>query len=119
MDFGLKNIIEYRESGSGSAIDALPFITELPRRRLPDSEKEMVIAYLRNNSFIQWKNFGKPLTDAFVGQDMPAWGYVLTDGEYTWTDDLVIYVERYDVELPRSFVEHVKQQSGRISGNSA
>jgi hypothetical protein len=32
----------------------------------------------------------------------------MTDGTWVWPSDLAFYVERYHVELPTDFVEHVR-----------
>lgn len=37
-----------------------------------------------------------------------------TDGQWMWPRDLAYYVEKYHVELPEEFVNHMRQQDWRV-----
>lgn len=36
--------------------------------------------------------------------------YMMNDGIYTWRSDVIYYVEKYDMELPEDFIQHVLSQ---------
>jgi hypothetical protein len=36
---------------------------------------------------------------------------ILTDGKYSWFSDLVYYLQRYHIELPEEFVNHIRKQN--------
>lgn len=42
---------------------------------------------------------------------------MMTDGIYAWRFVVIYYVERYDMELPEEFVEHVLKQKIGLNAN--
>lgn len=46
-----------------------------------------------------------------VGLEPP---HLRTDGAYVWPSDLLYYVRRYHVQLPRSFVVHARRNGWRV-----
>ena len=40
--------------------------------------------------------------------------HVLTDGTWVWYEDLAYYVEKYHVQLPNEFIEHMKMNNWTV-----
>lgn len=113
------SVLDYKEQKQIVPSDcSLPSIRNLPTEKLPDDVKEKTLDYMFNNDFRHWYMLGGYAdTDAFTGNSMPTYSTQLNDGEYTWFDNLAMYVLRYDVKLPQSFVDHVLsfyEQDGEI-----
>ena len=43
--------------------------------------------------------------------------YMMSDGKYGWRSDVIYYVEKYDMELPEEFVQHVLNQKIGLNAN--
>ena len=39
--------------------------------------------------------------------------FLMSDGTYGWRSDVIYYVEKYDMELPEDFVQHVLAKIGK------
>ena len=39
---------------------------------------------------------------------------ILTDGEWCWTEDLIYYVEKYNLRLSEEFVRHMKKNEWKV-----
>lgn len=66
-----------------------------------------IVQYLRNGG----KETGisaKPSVDCFTGKRIPnGYSTFYNDGEYSWKDVLIYYIEQYNLRLPDEFVKHV------------
>ena len=65
-----------------------------------------VVAYLRCGT--RYLVSPGPVRDVFDPTRFAGTASVLTDGVFAWPDALAHYVERYDVELPAAFEEHMR-----------
>ncbi len=70
-----------------------------------NSNKETIVRYLNNCWCIgRLKTIAKDeVTDESLGMGME----VMTDGKYLWHNTLGYYVDKYDIVLPKNFVEHI------------
>jgi len=41
----------------------------------------------------------------------------MTDGKWLWPGDLAYYVENYDLQLPKEFVEYMKEKNWKVPDN--
>jgi hypothetical protein len=98
----LKVIGAFREMGydddDPSLVDA--------RGKRGSEHKEQVVSYLRSGtSYIVSPG---PVADFFNTSQYAGTAGIRTDGVYAWPDFLAHYVERYDVELPADFEQHMR-----------
>ena len=98
-----QSIISFKPSHSTD------FLVNSSILRLSDNTKAHVLFYLANNEFRALSVIGKHIRNIFTQEEINAYGTVLDDGEYTWSDDLWIYVQNYDLELPQRFVDKVER----------
>ncbi|NLG53942.1 MAG: AraC family transcriptional regulator [Clostridiales bacterium] len=82
--------------------DPYPSIWELVSET-PFPEKKAVLFYLRCGSTTA--NWNKDAIDVISGEVIAKRIQCMTDGEYHWWSDLPYYVERYNIELPRAFID--------------
>lgn len=88
--------------------DAENFICRLPRERMSDEAKDMVLNYLNNADFRFLSSWHMPSTDPFNGKHMWDKGILFHDkSKFCWTDKLSLYVRDHDVKLPDDFIQHV------------
>jgi len=83
-----------------------PSIKELINK--PIKEKEKVIKYMKNCKITS----ASPaiITDLINPKIKFAELYSMTDGKYAWRSDVIYYVEKYDMELPEKFIQHILSQ---------
>lgn len=83
-----------------------PSINDLINK--PIREKEKIIAYMRNCKI----EAVSPaiVTDLIDKKSKIPELYTMTDGKYAWRSDVIYYVEKYDMELPEEFIQHVLKQ---------
>jgi hypothetical protein len=107
---GLIPVGFFRELLSGEP-DA-PSIVEARGKRPPHHKAE-VVAYLRaGEPTFMWMTTAGP---DYFSPDLTFGGdSIHTDGVYGWPSTLEAYVERYDVELPAAFEEHMRRNEWRI-----
>lgn len=100
-----KPVLQYKEG----KFPNVPSITLFSRKPLDASTKEIVIAYMRKPELeSNWKVLSAPMDiDSFTGEGLGTFFQSYGDDEYSWTDDLTAYVDKYDIELPQEFIEHV------------
>ena len=56
------------------------------------------------------------LYDAFSNEKIPYESLVMTDGYFRWSSELLYYVEKYNLILPKEFVDRVnKDKTVKIS----
>lgn len=41
----------------------------------------------------------------------------MTDGKWLWPGDLAYYVENYDLQLPKEFIEYMKEKDWKVPDN--
>lgn len=70
-----------------------------------DYDKAKVIAYL--NSFERYAACPKILHDCITGEEICQSFNVITDGEYEWCSFLLYYIDRYNIALPKEFIETI------------
>ena len=86
--------------------DKYPSIKELINK--PIKEKEEVIEYMRKSKVIaQASAVGKDLINP---NNKTLELSLMTDGDYEWRSDIIYYVEKYDMELPEDFINHILSQ---------
>lgn len=90
-----------REYGSGD----LPSIYELVSDT-PDEKKELILDYLRTNPAVFCPGIVYDLLNA---SDVIGDGSIYRDDVYYWPDYLAAYVEKYNVQLPKEFRDHILQ----------
>lgn len=74
----------------------------------PIKEKEKVIEYMKKCRI----EAASPaiVTDLIDSKNRITELYSMTDGKYAWRSDVIYYVEKYDMELPEDFIQHVLNQ---------
>lgn len=70
-----------------------------------DYDKGKIVNYLQNGK--KESICPKNTYDIISGKMIATFFYVLTDGEYVWKSDLPYYVDKYNIELPKNFIEKV------------
>ena len=73
----------------------------------PIQQKNTILNYVFSDSFLKYSSFGLSETDKYTGEKIPCYGNVYTDGDYSWSDLLGIYLILHNIELPDSFIEHI------------
>lgn len=69
------------------------------------TNKEIIVHYLNNC----WCVGTAPSIekDALTGESLGMGIEIMTDGKYVWHNTLGYYVDKYDIVLPKEFVEHM------------
>lgn len=83
-----------------------PSIKELINK--PVKEKEKVIEYMKKCKVVA-------IAPAIVRDLINPNNKInelclMTDGKYEWRSDIIYYVEKYDMELPEEFIQHILSQ---------
>ena len=97
----MKILNQYKEFGRGMGFPSMKdFFQE---NKYENQDK--IVAYLKA---------GKPVMvqtsvakDVFTGAHLGTEKVFLSDGTYGWNSDLVYYVEKYNLKLPKEFEKHV------------
>ena len=92
--------------------DALPLSEAVPtiegaRGLLIPEEKDGILRYLRSGQpLIMIAGIARDLIDP----SSPVIGtkHVITDGEWAWTEDVIHYVDKYDLAPPMGFVQRMR-----------
>lgn len=76
----------------------------------PMKEKTRVLHYMKTAPVISAAAAAMRdvLTEEFTGREL----LVHSDGEYLWRSDATYYVEKYDMELPQEFIQHILEVEG-------
>jgi hypothetical protein len=105
----LERVGFYREMPHGDPTD--PSLADA-RADAPDPHQEVVAAYLAaGHVYIATPGMA---VDALDGKTPIGPPHYLTDGIHVWPGDVAHYVRRYNVRLPRSFVDHVVAHGGEV-----
>lgn len=86
--------------------DKYPSIKTLIHK--PINEKEKVIQYMKRSAIIA----AAPaiVRDVLNPEIKIPELLLMSDGKYQWRSDIIYYVEKYDLELPEEFINHVLEQ---------
>jgi hypothetical protein len=71
----------------------------------PIKEKEKVIKYMKECKITAVAP--ARVTDLINPEMKISELCMMTDGKYEWRSDVIYYVEKYDMELPEEFIQHV------------
>lgn len=66
---------------------------------LPSPFKNQIISYLNNGEVTLVSPTS--VTDVFSGERICQTNCILTDGEYSWSNSLGYYVEKYNLQIPK------------------
>jgi len=83
--------------------DKYPSIMELINK--PIREKEKVLRYMKKSEIVAVAP--ARLRDVINPENIIPDLFAMSDGIYGWRSDVIYYVEKYDMELPEEFVQHV------------
>jgi hypothetical protein len=98
--------------GSMPVSDAKSFLAQTAGLLSVD-EKPSVLNYLRSGRKIIL--IAGPARD-LLDENMPliGSGHVFTDGIWQWTEDVLFFIENYDVAPPNDFLESMRSSNWRI-----
>lgn len=72
------------------------------------NEKDKIIKYLSNGkSVLASPEIHK---DIVTGAKIPLKLEIMTDGKYTWSTEIIYYVDKYNLRLKKEFEEYVLNQ---------
>ena len=71
----------------------------------PSPYAEKIVAYLDNGELV----LASPsnATDIFSGEKLNQTSCILTDGEYSWSNSLSYYVQKYNLRIPKELEEKI------------
>ncbi len=102
----LRSLILYDEFGPGMGYPSMrQFFCESPYEW-----QEYVARYLRNGEVTHVACSRDK--DKFTGELIPGERCGMTDGEYSWISSLAYYVERYNLQLDKAFVDKAESLYG-------
>jgi hypothetical protein len=112
----LKSLIVFKEFGNRalpeSKLSILDFISDYPQ-----DEKNSLIDYL--NSGVTRIAFMHMVNDVIDPNNMDiAPDAYVTDGEWEWSDDFSYYVRRYNLRLPKAFLNKARSSSWKVDRNT-
>ena len=67
--------------------------------------QERIIEYLKRGHVHMVT--ASPVKDYFTGEYTNIEKIFLDDGEYSWCSSLIYYVDKYNLVLPKDFIDHV------------
>ena len=106
----LKFVGGFREFGYGNG----PSLADA-RRSTALPNKEAVLEYLKNGAtYILTPGLARDVLDPAAKDAV--FMHIVTDGRYAWHLALAHYVQRYDLELPADFQEHIARNGFTIPG---
>ena len=73
----------------------------------PSAFRKEILAYLNNGEVI----LASPSSaiDFFTGERINQTNCIMTDGEYSWSNSLAYYVEKYNLQIPKEFEDRIKE----------
>jgi hypothetical protein len=110
----IKSLLIFKELSE--KIDAQAIVNmkdHLSKEAQVDGDK--IASYLRDG--IIMGAFMQYLYDVFDDKKLSAPDIYYTDGFWYWSGDLAYYVEKYNLMLPESFLEHMRQNNFTISND--
>jgi hypothetical protein len=85
-----------------------PALKTLINKPMDNEIKEKVVKYLKEGKELAIApSITRDILDPNVR--LPRLS-LMGDGEYEWRSDIAYYVEKYDLELPQEFIEHVLEK---------
>jgi hypothetical protein len=107
----LRPIGRFEEFGYGYGA---PSVATARGKRAPRNKAE-VVKYLRGGKmFVFSPGIEKDVFDETKLSDSSS---IRTDGVYSWPEVLGYYVDRYDIELPEEFEEHMRANTWTVPQN--
>jgi hypothetical protein len=81
----------------------------------PIKEKKKIIEYMKKCKI---EAVAPAIVTDLINPDIKfAELYFMSDGKYGWRSDIIYYLEKYDMELPEEFVQHVLKQKPFLNMN--
>lgn len=74
-----------------------------------DYNKEKVINYIKNNKVVGI--CARSAIDCMTGEEISSGFKILNDGEYEWPDFLAYHIMKYNLRLPKAFIEKIDAYS--------
>lgn len=71
--------------------------------------KKKVIEYIKNNKVVGI--CARPAIDCITGEEISSGFQILNDGEYEWADFLAYHIAKYNLTLPKAFLEKINAYS--------
>lgn len=83
--------------------DSYPSLKDIINQ--PIKEKKQILKYMKDSKI----EAVAPaiVTDIINPTNKVGELYFMTDGKYGWRSDVIYYVEKYDMQLPHEFIQHV------------
>ncbi len=104
----LRSVGRFRELGYG---ETAPSLVAARGKRAPRNKAE-VVRYLRGAKMQAFSpGVERDVFDETKLADSPS---IRTDGVYSWPELIGYYVEKYDIELPEDFEEHMRANSWTV-----
>jgi hypothetical protein len=88
--------------------DKYPSIKEMINRPMENDVKIKVVEYLKTGKELAVSP--SLVRDIFNPEIRLPRLSLMGDGEYKWSSRIIYYVEKYDLELPQEFIEHVLEK---------
>jgi hypothetical protein len=91
-----------------------PNISEFVDKKINNSySKERLISYLKSGGMVVVTS-GRCFTNPFTKQKFSDSFVIRTDGVREWPEDLIMYIENYDVCIPDDWYEYIKSVDFKI-----
>jgi len=74
----------------------------------PGAEKETILNYLKSGSVIA--AISGVAKDVFTNEDIKGEWFLMSDGVYEWSSDIIYYYEKYNLILLDEFIRYVLKQ---------
>ena len=88
--------------------DKYPPMAEMINRPMEGETKKTIVEYLKAGKELAVSpSLVRDIFDAEIR--LPRLS-LMSDGEYEWSSRVIYYVEKYDLELPKEFIEHVLEK---------
>lgn len=74
----------------------------------PHEFKDRILKHLNNGTVHMVTASG--IVDVLTGKRVNRELVHMNDGEYSWSSSIAYYVEKYNLELPEEFINHILEQ---------
>lgn len=99
----MKTLFIFSEFGVPNACSITKFFSETPYEH-----KNAVVSYMKTRGTVKCVC---GLANDVVSGEAIGTRTIIHDGEYSWTNDLIYYVEKYNLKLPDDFIRYVLSQT--------
>ena len=76
-------------------------------------EKKIILEYLEGTPSVAVAP--AIVKDIFTGERLKMELFAKSDGIYIWSSDIAYYFDKYNLKLPKEFIEHVLKQKKRAT----